>query len=203
MAQEWDIKARNEFCQECKTPFQDKQECFSALVFGPEGYVREDYCGRCWMGGKKDVTAPYSQWQGIFHPPPPPPEEALKKETAETLLRRLIQDEDPSKKNVMYILAVMLERKRIFVERDVQRHEDGGTVIIYEHKKTGETFVIPDPGLQLDQLEHVQIEVIEMLGVRKKSADAGTATPVPGETAQQDNNQTNNEKDLEPPVNAD
>jgi len=181
MAQEWDIKARSESCQECKMAFQDKQQYFSALVFGSEGYVREDYCGRCWMGGKKEVTAPYSQWQGTFHPPPPPPEEALKKETAETLLRRLIQDDDASKRNVMYILAVMLERKRILVEKDVQKHDDGGKVIVYEYKKTGEVFLIPDPGLHLDQLEHVQIEVIEMLGVGKnatQTADTGATAPV-------------------------
>src|SRR3989339_1607336 len=183
MAQEWDIKARSEFCEECKMPFQDKQQYFSALVFGEQGYVRADYCGRCWMGGKKEVTSPYSQWQGIFRPPPPPPEEALKKETAETLLRRLIQDDDGSRRNVMYILAVMLERKRILAEKDIQKHEDGTKVIVYEHKKTGETFLIPDPGLQLDQLEHVQIEVIEMLGVKTPAADTNTSATVSPEAA--------------------
>ena len=175
MAQEWDIKARSEICAECKMAFQDKQQYFSALVFGNEGYVREDYCGRCWIGGKKDVTSPYSQWQGVFRTPPPPPEEALKKETAESLLRRLMEQDDPTKMNVMYILAVMLERKRILAERDVQKHDNGAKVIVYEHKKTGETFLIPDPGLRLDQLEHVQIEVVEMLGVRKMPQSAETA----------------------------
>jgi hypothetical protein len=178
MAQEWDIKARSEFCQSCKIPFQDKQQYFSALVFGEQGYIREDYCGQCWLAGKKEVTSHYSQWQGTFRPPPPPPEEALKKETAETLLRRLIQDGDASKKNVMYILAVMLERKRILAERDVQKHDDA-KVIVYEHKKTGETFLVPDPGLHLDQLEHVQKEVVEMLGGAKPQQTAGTEGTVP------------------------
>jgi len=179
MAQDWDIKARSEACHECKTAFQDKQQYFCALVFGTEGYIRKDYCGRCWMGGKKDVTSPYSQWQGVFHPPPPPPEEALKKETAESLLRRLIQDNDASKKNVMYILAVMLERKRILAERDVQKHDDGAKVIVYEHKKTGETFLVPDPGLKLDQLEDVQREVVEMLGGGKPEHGTSQPTEVP------------------------
>ena len=63
----------------------------------------------------------------------------------------------------------MLERKRILAEKDVQKHDDGSKVIVYEHKKTGETFVIPDPGLHLDQLEHVQIEVVQMLGMKQPS----------------------------------
>jgi hypothetical protein len=176
MAQDWDIKARGEMCQECKTAFQDKQQYFSALVFGSEGYARQDFCAQCWMGGKKDVAEPYSQWQGVFRPPPPPPEEALKKETAESLLRKLLEQDDASKRNVIYILAVMLERKRILAEKDVQKHDDGSKVIVYEHKKTGETFIIPDPGLHLDQLEHVQIEVVQMLGVKKPPQPAAEST---------------------------
>lgn len=183
MAQEWDIKARGELCSECTMPFQDRQQYFSALVYGEEGYVRQDFCGRCWMGGKKDATASYSQWQGIFRPPPPPPVEALKKETAESLLRRLIEQDDVTKVNVMYILAIMLERKRILVEKDIQKREDGTKVIVYEHKKTGEVFLIPDPGLQLDQLEHVQIEVVDMLGRHDAAQIPGTETVDPAAPA--------------------
>lgn len=179
MAQDWDIKSRSESCKECNMQFQDRQQYFSALVFGEEGYVRQDYCGRCWMGGKEAATAPYSQWQGIFRPPPPPPVEALKKETAESLLRRLIETDDGTRVNVMYILAVMLERKRILVEKDIQKREDGTKVIVYEHKKTAEVFLIPDPQLQLDQLEHVQIEVVDLLGRHDAAMIPGTETADP------------------------
>ena len=86
------------------------------------------------------------------------------KETAESLLRQLIEVEDPSKTNVMYILAVMLERRRIFAERDVQERRDGMKIRVYEHKKTGETFLIPDPQLKLSDIHHVQEEVVAMLG---------------------------------------
>ena len=34
---------------------------------------------------------------------------------------------------------------------------------IYEHTKTGEVFVIPDPQLRLDQIEQVQQEVAALL----------------------------------------
>lgn len=163
MAQDWDIKARSESCQACEAPFEDNQPYFSALLFGDQGYARADYCETCWSN-KDESASPYSTWQGVFKKPSPEPEEPLKKETAESLLRRLMQDEDDSQRNVIYILAVMLERKRILVERDVQTRDDGTMIRIYEHRKTGETFLIPDPRLRLDQLEHVQQEVVEMLG---------------------------------------
>ena len=173
MAQDWDIKARGDHCHTCEDHFRDGQAYYSALIFGEQGYVRADYCGKCWSG-LVDASSPYySSWQGVFRDPPPPPEEVLKKETAESLLRNLIAKDDESNKNVMFILAVMLERKRTFVERDQQTHDDGVTVRIYEHRRTGETFVVSDPNLRLDELEPVQQEVITMLGGHTAQAEAG------------------------------
>ncbi|MGQ9661733.1 MAG: hypothetical protein ACUVWX_05250 [Kiritimatiellia bacterium] len=82
----------------------------------------------------------------------------------EELLRRLITNQTEEKVPVIYVLAVMLERKRILVERDVRETEAGLLVRVYEHRKTGETFLVCDPGLQLTQLEEVQRQVAEMLG---------------------------------------
>jgi hypothetical protein len=65
---------------------------------------------------------------------------------------------------VRYILALMLERKRILKEREVKRGEDGTLTRIYEHPKTGDIFVIPDPELRLDQVAEVQQQVAEQLG---------------------------------------
>jgi hypothetical protein len=58
----------------------------------------------------------------------------------------------------------MLERKKILIERDVQKTATGQKLRIYERKKTGETFLITDPDLQLDALETVQEQVVLLLG---------------------------------------
>jgi len=61
-----------------------------------------------------------------------------------------------------YVLAAMLERKRLF--RQVEKlDQDGRTVLVYEHLKTGETFLITDPGLKLAELDAVQKEVMLLL----------------------------------------
>ena len=72
-------------------------------------------------------------------------------------------------RNVIYILAVLLERKRILTERDVQTRDDDIVTRVYEHRQTGEVFLIPDPRLHLDQLEEVQKEVVLMLGGKVKT----------------------------------
>jgi hypothetical protein len=88
----------------------------------------------------------------------------MKKESAETLLRNMVAKEDADDTNAIYILAVMLERKKILVEKDVQTREDQTKIRVYEHKKTGETFLVIDPELKLAEIEKVQEEVVGLLG---------------------------------------
>lgn len=164
MAQDWDIRPCGSACSACAKPFEAKQEYQSLLVAGEREFERMDYCCACWAEHNVDGSAGEGSWKGLFQPPAPPPEEALKKETAETLLRKLIETEDDSNGNVIYLLAVMLERKKMLVERDRKKDESGNVTLVFEHRKTGEVFLVPDPQLQLGQLEHVQREVSQLLG---------------------------------------
>ena len=161
MAQDWDIKSRGSQCGACERPFEDGESYHTALTFDDQGYRRHDYCGECWRAKGEPISA-YSTWQGTFQRPPAKPPDPVQKANAETLLRRLVETGDPKDVNVIYILAVMLERKRILVERDVKVREET-TLRIYEQRKTGESFVVTDPRLRLDELEHVQQEVVDML----------------------------------------
>src|SRR5262249_3543348 len=100
-------------------------------------------------------------WRAVLNGPPPPPER-IQKETAETLLRKLIERNDPKFIPAGYILAVMLERKRLLkVKEQVVR--DGHRVFIYEQPHTGDIFTITDPNLQLNQLESVHRDVADLL----------------------------------------
>ncbi len=160
--QEWEIRARSETCAECGIAFVDGESFMSRLLHGNNGYERSDFCMSCW--GKIEDEAAISIWQSVYHSPPPPPSETLKKETAETLLRKLIKENSSVHANTVYILAIMLERRRLLVEKEVQQQADGQKIRLYEYKSTNELFVIPDPGLKLAELQHVQEEVVAMLG---------------------------------------
>ena len=178
--QDWEIRARGEQCARCEKPFADGESFMSRLTFGEEGYVREDFCMACWADIASEPAL--SIWQSVFRLPPPPPPEALKKETAESLLRALMAEDEAAHANAIYILAVMLERRRLLVEKDVQVREDGVKLRIYEYRKTNETFVIPDPELRLTELQHVQEEVLALLGGNSKSAGEAPTESVSSET---------------------
>ncbi len=165
---------RSAACGKCQQPFADRQEYVSRLTFGADGYERLDCCAACWNEADRRTDA-VSIWRGVFELPPPPPPEPLKKETAESLLRDLLQKQDDTKVNVVFILAVMLERRRIIIERDMRRREDGARLRVYEHRKTGDTFVIVDPMLNINELEHVQREVMDMLTTAQPSGRTACA----------------------------
>jgi len=78
-------------------------------------------------------------------------------------LRRLIETQEETQGDVIFVLAVDLERRKVFQERDIELLDDGGKNRIYEHKATGEVFIIRDPDLDLRELEDVQGRVLELL----------------------------------------
>jgi len=174
MSQDWDIKSRARVCAICEKPFSDREVIYSCLVRGAENYERKDVSEACWDQMPRENLISF--WRTVYIAPPPPAEEPLKKETVETLLRQFMSRDDYSRIEVVFILVVMLERKRILVERDVQRRDDGVKIRIYEHRQTGEIFTIPDPELRLDQIGEVQLQVNELLGL-VPPAPAPATTP--------------------------
>jgi hypothetical protein len=63
---------------------------------------------------------------------------------------------------VRYILAIMLERKKQLVEVDSQPTATG-IIRIYEHRKSGDVFIVKDPNIPLSEVEKVQDEVAILL----------------------------------------
>jgi hypothetical protein len=175
---EWNLQSRAHACQGCHKPFADKEHYHTLLLEEKQEYRRMDICHACWDGqyreGASDRKGFISHWQGIYQVPPATPPEAIQKESAESLLRKLIETNDAKHGPVCYILAVMLERKRLLkIKEQIQR--EGHRVFIYEQAKTGDIFTITDPDLQLNQLEEVQRATADLLA-------HGLNPPAPAET---------------------
>ena len=170
---EWNIQSRAHACEACAQSFADKQPYHTLLLDEPPELRRSDICEPCWQkqfaNDATSRTGFISHWQGIYEAPAPVIE-AIQKENAETILRKLIEQNDPSHAPAAFILAVMLERKRILKVKEQIVH-DGKRVFVYEQPKTGDIFTITDPDLRLDQLEEVQRDVAALL--------EGGLTPVP------------------------
>ena len=162
---EWNIQSRAHACEACAQPFADQQPYHTLLLDETPLLRRSDICEPCWQkqsaADNRRRAGFISHWQGIFETPPPTVD-AIHKDTAETLLRKLVEQNDPQHAPAAYILAVMLERKRILKIKE-QIRRDGQRIFVYEQPKTGDIFTITDPHLHLDQLEQVQRDVASLL----------------------------------------
>lgn len=158
---EWPIKHRADACARTQRPFEPGEHFYTLLFREGDGFRREDLSEEAWAERNENIL-PFSFWKTRYEPPPPAPPEPLGKENAEEILRRLLATNDASHTNACYVLAVMLERKRVLKQIKTEQTE-GRPVLIYEHAKNGDVFIVPDVRLRLDEIEHVQNEVSQLL----------------------------------------
>ena len=180
LTQEWNIQARALHCAATGRPFEKGERIFSALYWRDGQYQRVDLCPEAWQARNENIE-PLSAWQTEFVPPPPPEAEALKKDDAESLLRRLVAENAPGTRNARYILALVLERKKVLRQIE-RRKQEAVSTLVYEHVPSSEVWLIEDPGLKLGELTAVQDEVARLLAPVGESPSA----PVPAETPASD-----------------
>jgi hypothetical protein len=161
MLAEWEIKSRSHACAHTQIPFNDGEIIWTLLFRDKQGFRREDVSDEAW-NQLKESAQPFSFWKSKYQAPPSAPPEPLQKESVEALLRRLLEEDLPEYLNTRYVLAAMLERKKILKPVDV-RETEAEKILVYEHARSGEAFLIVDPGLRLDQLDNVQDEVALLL----------------------------------------
>lgn len=156
---DWAIKHRADTCAATQRPFEAGEYFYTLLFRDAEGFRREDLSEDAWQKRNENMQ-PFSFWRTRYEPLPVE-SEPLGKENAEELFRRLITSENPPA-NACYVLAAMLERKRVLKQIKTENAEKG-RLLIYEHGATGDVFIVSDPGLKLDELESVQNEVAQLL----------------------------------------
>lgn len=162
---EWNIQSRGHRCYVTGRDFADHEAYYTVLLEQRHGFERLDLCRDAWKTHGPEILARpnlVSHWQGVYHAPPAAPPEPIKKGDAESLLRKLLDRRDERFAPACYILAVMLERKRLLKVK-AQLRENGRRVFVYDHPSSGDVFTILDPDLQLAQLEAVQHDVAELL----------------------------------------
>jgi hypothetical protein len=161
----WHLRSRSRQCSVTGEAFTDGQPIVTAIFPDPEssGYLRKDFAEEAWKQRGDDDEAAFSSWRTTFSAATiVASPQAVTKQGAEDLLRSLVEDDREHTENTRYILALMLERQKLLRETDSQP-TSGGILRIYEHRKTGEVYIVKDPNIPLDQVEKIQEEVILLL----------------------------------------
>jgi hypothetical protein len=178
---DWNIQARSEACQVTGRPFRENEEFYTLLFEGPEGYRRVDLCAEAYAA-RDTAEVPLSFWKSEFKPSPPTEAEPVDKNDAEAELRRLIEQQDPAQAKLCYLLALLLERKRILKAREKISGAQG-RLIVYEHTVTQESFMVPEVDFKLSDLDALREEVCSgasrVFALVSKVPDAAGAEAAP------------------------
>jgi hypothetical protein len=175
---QWEIQARSRLCSKCEKEFLDGDTYRCVLTYRGDEPFRRDFCQECWDGSSErqpELGEELISWwrSSVRIPPPKPKEDAIKRSVAEELLRKYLHSPDPKHVKFCYILALMLERRRVLSQKHtIQEDPSGKTLLVYEHNKTGETFIVIDPHLELSKIGKVQAEVKEILDAEQKAQEA-------------------------------
>lgn len=164
MKEPWSIRSRAKACAVSGVAFEAGQKIRAAIFPDPDssGYLRRDFTVESWAALEEKET-PFSTWLTTYHPPLIEEKaEAVVEDDPETLLRRMIDEDEEHTENARYILAVMLERQKLLRETDTQQIPSG-ILRVYEHRKTGDVFIIKDPQIPLSDVDRVQEEIRELL----------------------------------------
>lgn len=174
----WQIRTRSKACSVTGKEFEDGETVhaaiYRAVADAEQEFERVDYCAEAWERQKAEPGSrePFSHWRTTFEAPEDTTKkgDVVEKESAEALLRRLIEEDEANSENARYILALMLERKKLLVQVDSKPNDDASRMLIYEHAKTGEAFIVRDPLLKLAEIDQIQEEVAGWLGAGRRGA---------------------------------
>lgn len=205
---DWNLHARSRVCRVCGAPFADGDRVRTGVVPFSDPLVAElfaeklaeeaaaaaagqqvkphpewarlDFCEKCWAA-KSGAAKWTSTWKNSFAAPPAQPEDPVAKASPEALLRSLVEGDSPENHlQAIYLLAVMLERKRVLVERATRFAPDGSVVRIYEHRRSGDIIMVTDPHMTDGEIPEAQAEIELLLGLRQAEAAIAAASAAPG-----------------------
>lgn len=175
MADSYSIKSRSHRCSLTEVPFQEGDTFVAAIFPDPDsdGYLRRDFSLQAWQEKENnpEEEIPFSFWKSHYKPPVKEEEVRVTSHNPEALFTKLVEENEEHTENARFILAVMLERKKLLRETDTQQLPSA-LLRIYEHRKTGHVYIVKDPQIALADVDTIQEEIHRLLDPEAYESEA-------------------------------
>ena len=160
MAKEYDIAKFSGRCCRCERELAGGEEFVAALTDGGEQFSREDYCPACWDQRCQAAPQAFCIWRGRMPEPEKPRRQLVGNEMLLDLFEKLDGQQEPSKLNLRFVLALMLMRKKLLVYDRSDTDQAGNETWTMHYKGQDAPIEIAKP--QLDEEKIAQLA--EQLG---------------------------------------
>lgn len=156
---DWNISKGADRCLVCGKVFQEEEDFFSSLYADRYNLLRKDYCVTCWTNNQDHTF--FSFWKTRM----PTKEEPKKRQVDEgailDLFLRLGEEPDPWARNLRYVLALFLLRKKHLKLKEQGTDEQGEFLILY-YPEEDKLFHIYNPHLGEDEVARLNDEILKL-----------------------------------------
>ncbi len=140
----WEVSKHRRVCSASRRPLAVGEEHYSALREGGETFVREDYALEAWED--VDKSAFFSYWRTRV----PDEEEKRKRliidiEAFYAFFLSLHEAQEAHRQIFRYLAALILVRKRVLRLDDIEKHEEGETLRLFDHRAKAPVTVFAPP----------------------------------------------------------
>lgn len=128
---DWSFRRRQGWCQACEKRFEEGERHASSLAVVGEALAREDMCSGCWLGraGREELFHWFTRHRegkrGL----------QLDLGTLEALFVRLEGRVEPRVREMRYLLALLLLRKRRIKVDRILREGDGESMLVHRPRR--------------------------------------------------------------------
>lgn len=175
---DWKIDKVRRQCAECAAEFTDDQRVISVVELDPEDVpVRRDFCARCYSGRQ---ACPIF-WETRFEAPVA----SRRKIDFNRLLRLFegwVENPPPGQGPLLYLIALLLVRKRFFKLLDLATGEDGAEYLRLKRPgRDGERFGVLAPLLAPRELPALRLQLEQLIDGSVDEGEVEDAT-LPGDS---------------------
>ncbi len=157
---EWEIKRGSNGCLLCNKEFLEEEEYYSSLFDENNAFTRKDFCTACWSKGKEEGS--FSFWKTKVPKKDKPVQPFVNIDVLVDMFIRLEGNNETHQKNLRYVLALYLIRKRMFKLKSIKRR-DGEEVIILYYPKEDREYSVVNPNLKEEEIEAIASEMSQLL----------------------------------------
>ncbi|MDQ1274253.1 MAG: hypothetical protein QG591_2883, partial [Planctomycetota bacterium] len=147
-------------CILCNKAFLEDEEYYSALFDENNIFIRKDFCTLCWDKGKDEGL--FSFWKTKVPKNDKSPQPVINMDVLLDVFMRLEGNDETNQKNLRYVLALYLIRKRIFKLKSLKKQDKEESIVLYYPKEDRE-FNVLNLNLKEEEVEAITAEMYQLL----------------------------------------
>ena len=157
---EWEIKRSSNGCILCNKAFLEEEEYYSALFDESNIFIRKDFCTLCWDKGKEEGL--FSFWKTKVPKNDKSPQPVINMDVLLDVFKRLEGNVETNQRNLRYVLALYLIRKRVFKLKSLKKQDKEESIVLYYPKEDRE-FNVLNLNLKEEEVEAITAEMYQLL----------------------------------------